>query len=378
MTLNANTCVVMGPVKSGTTLMISLMDSHKDLSLFPMEVKFFTHWLERLSDKQPTYTDLNEFFFEESKIRLMNNNLKDRADIMNSGRIDFSGFNYSEFKHEMNQAAIRTKEVEISGTELFRKFIRDIHETLDALCGKNGRKVIVSKEGNHGAKYLNQIRDLYPRSKFIVIVRDPRDIFVSFKAIAEKKKAGLKSPSFKEKITPCRFINGNKGKNIYAYNELAKRYKGSEDFCFVRYEDLVSNTAKEMTVVAKFLGVKFTNELISPTNLGNPWGGNASSLIGFERVESNRTEKWRKELESSERRIIEYFCYGYLESSGYDLPMVKPLNYRVILDILLTEVREVRVSDLTSIRGLYYLFKKAILVTRACCACLFRMSVLGR
>ena len=98
MTLNVNTCVVMGPVKSGTTLMISLMDSHKDLSLFPMEVKFLTHWFERLSYKQPTYTDLNEFFLEESKIRLMNNNLADRADIMNSGRIDFSGFNYDGFE----------------------------------------------------------------------------------------------------------------------------------------------------------------------------------------------------------------------------------------------------------------------------------------
>ena len=378
MTLNVNTCVVMGPVKSGTTLMISLMDSHKDLSLFPMEVKFLTHWFERLSYKQPTYTDLNEFFLEESKIRLMNNNLADRADIMNSGRIDFSGFNYSELKDKMGQAATRTKEIEICGTELFQKFMLDIHETLDALCGKNGGKVIVSKEGNHGAKYLNEIRDLYPTSKFIVIVRDPRDIFASFKAIAEKKKAGLESPSFKENVTPCRFINGNKGKNIYAYHELAKRYKGSEDFCFVKYEDLVSNTAKEMTVVAKYLGVTFTNELISPTNLGNPWGGNASSLIGFEGVESSRTEKWRKELESSERRIIEYFCYGYLETSDYDLPIVKPAKYRVILDILLTEVREVRVSDLTSIRGLYYLFKKAILLIKACYACLFRIDLLGR
>ena len=31
----------------------------------------------------------------------------------------------------MNQAAIRTKEVEICGTELFQKFMLDIHETLD-------------------------------------------------------------------------------------------------------------------------------------------------------------------------------------------------------------------------------------------------------
>ena len=378
MTFNTETCVVIGPVKSGTTLMISLMDSHAELSLFPMEVKFLTHWFERLSVNQPTYTDLNEFFLGESKIRLMDHNLRNEADIMNSGRIDFLGFNFAGFKDEMGQAASRAKDVEIHGAELFKKFILDIHETLDAVCGKYSRKVIVSKEGNHGAKYLNQIRELYPNSRFIVIVRDPRDIFVSFKTIAQKKKAGLNSPSFKGKITPCNFINNNKGKNIYSFNEISKRYKGSKNFCFVKYENLVSDTAREMGVVAKFLGVKFTNELISPTNLGRPWGGNASSLIGFEKVESNRTEKWRQDLESNEKRIIEYFCYDYLEANDYDLPIVKPPKYRVILDILITEVKEVRVSDLTSVRGLYHLFKKAILVINAWAACLFRLNLLGR
>ena len=126
MTLNTETCVVIGPVKSGTTLMISLMDSHADLSLFPMEVKFLTHWFERLSVNQPTYTDLNEFFLGESKIRLMDHNLRNEADIMNSGRIDFFGFNYARFKDEMSQAASRAKTVEIRGTELFKKFILDI------------------------------------------------------------------------------------------------------------------------------------------------------------------------------------------------------------------------------------------------------------
>ena len=106
------------------------MDSDADLSLFPMEVKFLTHWFERLSVNQPTYTDLNEFFLGESKIRLMDHNLRDEADMMNSGRIDFLGFDFAGFEDEMGRAANRAKDVEIRGAELFKKFILDIHETL--------------------------------------------------------------------------------------------------------------------------------------------------------------------------------------------------------------------------------------------------------
>ena len=45
-------CFVIGPVKSGTTLLISLLDSHPELALFPMEVKLFTHWIEKFADNK--------------------------------------------------------------------------------------------------------------------------------------------------------------------------------------------------------------------------------------------------------------------------------------------------------------------------------------
>ena len=89
-----NYCIVIGPVKSGTTLLISLLDSHPELMLFPMEVKFFTHWFEYLRHAQGSYQDLNSFFLSKSKVRLMDRDGGRHADIMNSGRIDFSNFNF--------------------------------------------------------------------------------------------------------------------------------------------------------------------------------------------------------------------------------------------------------------------------------------------
>ena len=46
------------------------------------------------------------------------------------------------------------------------------------------------KEGNHGAPYIEKIRRLFGNVRFIVVQRDPRDIFVSLKTIAEQKRQG--------------------------------------------------------------------------------------------------------------------------------------------------------------------------------------------
>ena len=89
-----NSCFVIGPVKSGTTLLISLLDSHPELALFPMEVKILTHWIERFADDKTRYSHLNDFFLKSSKLKLMDESRTGTADIMNSGRIDFSGYLY--------------------------------------------------------------------------------------------------------------------------------------------------------------------------------------------------------------------------------------------------------------------------------------------
>lgn len=378
MSINIDYCFVIGPVKSGTTLMVSLLDSHQDLSLFPMEVKFITHWLERLSIKQPNYRELSDFFLNESKIKLMNVNSTEESDIMNSGRIDFTGFDYPSLVETMEANASRYDEAEISGSELFRQFMYDIHETLRNLCERHRFKVIVSKEGNHGSKHLEAICDIYPKSKFVVIVRDPRDIYVSFKTIAKKKKEGIRSPSFKDYVTPCKYIYDNKDKNIGAYQEIGINYEGADNYCFVKYENLVEDTRNEMKIVARFLDLSYNDDLLVPTNLGNHWRGNASSLISFEKVDSNRIGKWRDQLEASERRIIEYFCYDYLKINGYDLPSNKPRAHRVLLDICVTEASGVHITHLTSIRGVYFLFRKVNVFVNAIYKCLVDSSLLDR
>ena len=334
-------CCVIGPVKSGTTLMISLLDAHPELSLFPLEVKFFTHWLERLSSPLVKYEDLSSFFLEKSKVRLMNRDFSDERDVMNSGRIDFSGFDFKGFRSQLeSQSASNNFDCD-SEDELFVRFYEGIHAALNQTGLRSRGDWIVSKEGNHGAKHIDRIREIFPGTKFIVLCRDPRDIFASFKAISQRKADGLHSPTFNLYVSPSSYVYDNKEKNISAYEDVYSNYRQNKDFLFVKYESLVNEVSKEMFRVAQFLGIEFDEVLTRPTNLGNIWGGNASEMMGFNAVWTPRVSKWQSKLTESERRILERFLFRYLSQCNYFCENDQGRACRINRSVIITEVKAV-------------------------------------
>ena len=335
-------CCVIGPVKSGTTLMISLLDSHPQLSLFPLEVKFLTHWFESLSYRPTTYEDLTSFFLERSKIRLMNGELGVERDIMNSGRIDFSGFDFRQFHNLIRSQSESIKFNNHAGDDLFVKFYKDVHAALDLSISRETANWIVSKEGNHGAKHIRDIQNILPSTKFIVLCRDPRDIYASYKAISLRKAEGLRSPTFKLYVSACSYVHDNKGKNITAYEDVFSHYVENTDFLFVHYERLVSQVSEEMHRVANFLGIEFDEVLTQPTNLGNPWGGNASELMRFDGVKQERVSKWHSDLTGSEIQLLEYFFFRYLSQCDYECKRERIKQRQVIGSVLVTEVDALR------------------------------------
>ena len=370
-------CFVTGPVKSGTTLLISLLDSHPELALFPMEVKLFTHWIERFADDKTRYSDLNNFFLKKSKIKLMDPHQKDTADIMNSGRINFTGFDFKEFKRIQEERSLLPENYELTGPKLIQKYILDLHRSLCKVLGVTEPNIFVSKEGNHGASHLAEIVELFPQARFLVLVRDPRDIFVSFKAIAENKKRGIHSPTFKDNVSVCRFVNDNKGKNISSYTELYLERAQDEKFHFVKYENLVRKPNEEMTKIAHFLQIENLPSLQYPTNFGNRWGGNSSSMGEFKGVDSNRLEKWTQKLTGSERRIIEFFLHEYLTQANYGVEEEQQNRLSVLIDVIVTEIKSIQSSFRLSARGVYYLLKHLVVTIKAVFSCLFDIKYLG-
>ena len=334
-----NLCLVIGPVKSGTTMMISLLDGHPKFAAFPLEVKFLTHWFEKLSKTTQSYQSLNQFFISQSKIKLMNPDGIHDGDIMNSGRIDFSGFDFNRFKERMLELEARRHPWSGTQDALFDIYLQDIHQVLKQTAGSPTFQWIVSKEGNHGVQHIGTIDQKFPGTRYIVVVRDPRDVYASIKAIADKKIRGVAAPSFKQITSPARFILDNEGKNFTAFERClsAARDKFSS-YIFVKYEDIVRDPKTELSKIARFLNVPFDPCLLRPTNLDKPWGGNSSSLKSFSGLTASRSKKWDAELSFREIRVIEYFLSRYLESGHYEKVSGRAPRFQIALDTAVAEV----------------------------------------
>ncbi len=103
-----------------------------------------------------------------------------------------------------------------------------------------------------------------PRYKQVIyIVRDPRDVVVSQYHFQRKRKLiadGFPLDDFVEKfLSGETCFYGSWGEHVGSW--LATRH-GQQGFLLLRYEDMVADTARELSKVASFLGLSATPEVI--------------------------------------------------------------------------------------------------------------------
>jgi hypothetical protein len=164
--------------------------------------------------------------------------------------------------------------------------------------------------------YLNRDPDLkaLPRPRYlkshegyrpdyrrvVLIVRDPRDVAVSYYHFVRKAKILLVDASMDNFMT--KFIDGkidpygNWGENVGSW--LGAR-RGSENFVVVRYEDLLENTDAELVRIANMLGIAADEQLLQHA------------------AENSRADRMRA-LEQAQRNE-----HKFLRSSRSDIPFVR-------------------------------------------------------
>ena len=125
---------------------------------------------------------------------------------------------------------------------------------------------IVSEKTPWNILFYDELLELYPSAKFIMVMRNPLDVFNSMKHVAQKaKKQGSPSPDFTRDY-----------KLAVAYMEIVfgimKRLlkKFPDSFYMVRYEDLMIDLEGETKKLCGFVGVKWTSQLLEFHTLQHP------------------------------------------------------------------------------------------------------------
>jgi hypothetical protein len=290
-----------GAAKSGTTLLLSLLDGHPKLAVLPEETHFFekrrnfsvlencpvkARWLRESGDSDLRYLARGKF--EPSRQAVGSPNIR-----------DYTNFDYAAFVRLSEQFARRPG---LNDSLLFSEVVR-AYAIVNGCDWRNCIRWVEKTPGNE--LYSDDLFELFPGAKLLQLVRDPRAVFAC-------RKKGLIG----------RYgCYGRAHRLVREWNQSARQIRKLENltdsYLLVRYEDLVQDTARTLERVSQFIGIELLPVMLEPTRAGKRWGGNSAYDKTFDGISVETVSEWKKELTEDEIWWIEMHCRKGMQMLGY-------------------------------------------------------------
>ena len=155
--------------------------------------------------------------------------------------------------------------------------------------------------------HIDEIFGRFPQAKLLVTLRDPRAILATQIALEQTRKT--KRFSVYYVIAHWRVAA-----------KLARRVRSAGvPGLFVQFEQLVSDVSTMMKRVCDYLEIQFYPEVVlTPTKIGQPWGGNSAAQIAFSQVSAEPASRWKRELSEDEIGWVEWHCRDLMPQFGYE------------------------------------------------------------
>lgn len=297
-------CFIIGMGRSGTTLLTNLLGQHEELAAMP---------------------ENNFILFGKDLINNTGKKLIDNFHLLHRLK-----HNHSLSIWEPNLTFLKNIDKEKATYQNLCKM------TYLEACTEEKQKtvqIIVDKNPIYSL-YINEIKEIFPKAKFIVISRDPRDNFISRK----KHTKGIVS-NWNTSLANAW--------SLYYKSILKHTKEAPDDFHFLRYEDLAAEPVHEMNKIQRFLKVNNLQELKKPAIEGllnsleqsnlKPLAKEKISNMHSRLNENVNTKKvgiWTNELTYSELWHINFFCSSIATRLGYQINPPKSSPRKVLLFLI--------------------------------------------
>jgi hypothetical protein len=278
---------IVGIGRSGTTLLMSMLNAHPAIQATP-EINFFNFFNAEWGSKTQ--------FKEKDLERVMQYVLRYKN--------NFSGFGF-DFDY------LKKQNVK-SFSELYKQFYSSF-----TYGGEKKDSHFFFDKNPINSLYLDKIISLFPDSKFVFIIRDPRAGYLS-----RKQKKNFRSTNI--------YFNAYRW---LLYNKEVLKYASlyPDKFFILKYEDLVSNVEGEMRRMAAFFEFDYKEAMLNfHENVAkNSFDKVASAEKNKERahtkysdlskpVNTDRMDAWQKDLSPQEIYIIDAITSELASEFGYE------------------------------------------------------------
>ncbi len=308
MDWNNKPLFVLGYSKSGTSLMVALLDHHPQLVVIPEETDFvdilysFCVYLE----SQPALRKggievIMDMVLNKSHIR---NFKRGKVDDDIGGNFDYSKLNNTIFETTLRKTL---NEIEFTVGNVFKSLSKAYHEATVADVVYDDVKYWVEKTPYHEIHLKNRkviLDRMFSNDyKIIHIIRDPRDNYMAYK----KKHPNLTVYEF-----------------CYEWRRvlrIASQFKGQDRFKYVKYEDVVLSSESTIKEISSFLGIKNTQSLLQPSKFGNLWQGNSMFGTKNTSISSKSLGRYKKVKGDKSISIVQHLLGRELDEFGYEKDM---------------------------------------------------------
>jgi len=284
---------IVGPVRSGTTMLAVLFDRHSRIAV-PPETQFYSEFLRKM-DKADQYSS------HEKKVDLA----------LSFTRIA-----------DLNLERDKVLEIFLKYPSTYDYLLRAI---LEAYTSSQGKTRPADKTPSH-ITYVPRILKAYPSAKIICIVRDGRDAVLSM--LKTKWRTG-NPRRFKHFCTDW----ADAAKLALDYEKKLP----AERFTMVKYETFLQQPEKELKRLCEFVGENYEpSQFDTEINTGAvPSWENAIKSKAKAVIDPSRAHAWRRTASPEQIWIMHSLMGKTLRRMGYmdDAPQRCPLFKRITLAI---------------------------------------------
>lgn len=267
--------LVCGHPKSGTSLLLSLLDGHPEILAFPEETKYF-----RAIHARPELRSAEALLAHTRLGRLGRERDGGTVSGRDLGRVDGAVF-------ERELARLLEEE------RAPREVLPAVMLAYAAARGQSPTTYWAEKTPLHEHQLTTAV-GLWPDLRAIYLLRDPRDVHASFLAKRRTRGRGLSLASSMWRMRA----------SLRAWDAFAALYPGRA--LLIRYENLVLDAEATTRTVAGFLGVDWAESLTVPTLAGRPWSGNSMFGDVHAQVSVSPVGRYRDRLPHWKRRVLEW------------------------------------------------------------------------
>ncbi len=297
---------ICGHPKSGTSLLRALLDSHPQLVVYPEETVFFREFLPGAADQQ------REALLHRAEDRLIHifawNQTSPPAHQRGFPDRDYTQISY-EAVREALQRRLGQRDYRHPG-DVLSAAVLAFGEVSGQLTDRSHSWV---EKSPYNEQYVREICGWWPAARFLHIVRDPRDNYLSYRR---------KHPEWRVETLAYSWTRSTR------QGLENRRLLGEDRYLLIGYEDLVGKFAATMAGIRRFLGIDDDPRLAIPTRAGVHWGGNSMFEMAFKGISQKSVGRWKNALPAIDAGVIQTMAGSEMRELGYETGAGVPLQAR--------------------------------------------------